>query len=168
MRIAVPDWPPTRIMKQLADEFYQAPSGNNVVLEPDFIPWPNFQDRLSASLTSGEQRYNMAVSDSQWLGQFVEGGYYKQLNDIIDADPELQAIFKDLSPNLVDAYSTYPHKSDKLYGFPQMPDVLVTYYRNDIFCDAGESAAFQGKYGYVATLASSSSAHPVKIWPVRL
>ncbi|MHA1564858.1 MAG: ABC transporter substrate-binding protein, partial [Alphaproteobacteria bacterium] len=78
LRIAVPDWPPTRIMKQLADEFYKAPSGNDVVLEPDFIPWPNFQDRLSASLTSGEQRYNMAVSDSQWLGQFVEGGYYKQ------------------------------------------------------------------------------------------
>ncbi len=154
LRIAVPDWPPTRIMKQLTDEFYVAPSGNKVTLEPDFIPWPNFQDRLSASLTSGEQRYNMAVSDSQWLGQFVEGGYYKKLNDIIDGDTELQAIFADLNPNLVDAYSTYPYKSDNFYGFPQMPDVLVSYYRSDIFCDAGEGAAFQEKYGYALPCSS--------------
>ena len=148
LRMAVPDWPPTRIMKQLADEHYKAPSGNNVVLEPDFIPWPDFQTRLSASLTSGEQRYNMAVSDSQWLGMFIEGGYYKKLNGIIDADPELQATFAALNPNLVDAYSTYPHKSENYYGFPQMPDVLVTYYREDVFCNDGESAAFKARYGY--------------------
>ena len=148
LRMAVPDWPPTRIMKDLADKFYKAPSGNNVTLEPDFIPWPNYYERLAASLTSGEEKYQMAVSDSQWLGAFIEGGYYLKLNDFIDADPELQAIFKDLHPNLVDAYSTYPHKTPNYFGFPQMPDVLVVYYREDLFCDAGENAAFKGKYGY--------------------
>ena len=148
LRMAVPDWPPTRIMKQLADEHYKAPSGNKVTLEPDFIPWPDYQTRLSASLTSGEQRYHMAVSDSQWLGMFIEGGYYKKLNDIIDADPELQQIMTSLNPNLVAAYSTYPHKSENYYGFPQMPDVLVTYYREDVFCDGGERAAFKTRYGY--------------------
>ena len=148
LRMAVPDWPPTRIMKDLADKGYVAPSGNKVTLEPDFIPWPNFYERLAASLTSGEEKYHMAVSDSQWLGAFIEGGYFAKLNDHIDADPELQAIFADLHPNLVDAYSTYPHKSDNYYGFPQMPDVLVVYYREDLFCDASEQAAFEGKYGY--------------------
>ena len=38
LRMAVPDWPPTRTMKDLADKHYEAPSGNNVILEPDFIP----------------------------------------------------------------------------------------------------------------------------------
>ena len=80
---------------------YKAPSGNNVKLEVDFIPWPDYYKRLAASLTSGEQKYQMAVSDSQWLGAFVEGGYYRKINDFIDADPELQAIFNDLHPNLV-------------------------------------------------------------------
>ncbi len=51
-------------------------------------------------LTSGEQRYHMAVSDSQWLGQFIEGGYYKKLNDIIDADPERASGIADLGPTL--------------------------------------------------------------------
>jgi len=148
LRMAVPDWPPTRIMKDLADKFYKAPSGNNVVLEPDFIPWPNYYERLAASLTSGEKKYQMAVSDSQWLGAFIEGGYFLKINKFIDADPELKATFGDLHPNLVAAYSTYPHKSDNFYGFPQMPDVLVVYYREDLFCDAGEQAAFKAKYGY--------------------
>ena len=160
LRMAVPDWPPTRIMKQLADDHYKAPSGNNVVLEPDFIPWPDYYTRLAASLTSGEQKYQMAVSDSQWLGANIEGGYYMKINDFIDADPELQAVFKDLHPALVAAYSTYPHiqaadleeagfphPDADYYGFPQMPDVLVTYYREDLFCDEGERAAFQSKYG---------------------
>ncbi len=148
LRMAVPDWPPTRIMKDLADKHYKAPSGNNVKLEPDFIPWPNYYERLAASLTSGEKKYQMAVSDSQWLGAFIEGGYFMKLNDIIDKDKDLQGIMKDLHPNLVAAYSTYPHKSDNFYGFPQMPDVLIAYYRKDLFCDKGEMAAFKSKYGY--------------------
>ena len=69
------------------------------------------------------------------------------LAEPIDADPELQAVFKDLHPNLVAAYSTYPHKSENYYGFPQMPDVLINYYRKDVFCHADEQAAFQAKYG---------------------
>ena len=96
--MAVPDWPPTRIMQDLANESYKAKSGNNVKLEADFIPWPNYYERLAASLTSGEQKYQMVVSDSQWLGAFVEGGYYMKINEFIDADPELQAIFADLHP----------------------------------------------------------------------
>ena len=127
IKMAVPDWPPTRIMQDLANEQYKSPSGKNVKLEADFIPWPVYYERLAASLTSGEKKYQMAVSDSQWLGAFVEGGYYKQINEFVDKDPELQAIFKDLHPNLVASYSTYPHKSENLYGFPQMPDVLIVY-----------------------------------------
>ena len=147
-------------MKDLADKHYKAPSGNNVVLEPDFIPWPDYYTRLAASLTSGEQKYQMAVSDSQWLGANIEGGYYMKLNDFIDADPELQAVFKDLHPTLVSAYSTYPHITSaelaeagfphpdaNYYGFPQMPDVIIVYYRSDVFCDEGEQAAFKAKYG---------------------
>jgi multiple sugar transport system substrate-binding protein len=148
INMAVPDWPPTRIMQDLANERYHAPSGNNVKLVEDFIPWPDYYERLAASLTSGEKKYQMAVSDSQWLGAFVEGGYYLKLNKYIDADPQLQAIFKDLHPALVAAYSTYPYKSNNYYGFPQMPDLLIVYYRKDVFCDPTEQAAYRAKYGH--------------------
>ncbi|MFK5977376.1 MAG: extracellular solute-binding protein [Rhizobiaceae bacterium] len=146
LSMAVPDWPPTRIMKKLFDENYKAKSGNTVKLEFDFIPWPDYYTRLNASLTSGEKKYNMAVSDSQWLGAFIEGGYYRKLNDLIDADPELKATLDDMHKAPLQAYGTYPYKSDNIYGFPQMPDILVTYARTDVLCEASEQAAFKAKY----------------------
>ena len=85
--MAVPDWPPTHIMKDLFDKNYKPTSGNNVTLDVDFIPWPDYYTRLNASLTSGEKKYKMAVSDSQWLGAFIEGGYYLKINKYVDADP---------------------------------------------------------------------------------
>ncbi|MEO1104002.1 MAG: carbohydrate ABC transporter substrate-binding protein, partial [Pseudomonadota bacterium] len=147
LNMAVPDWPPTRIMKALFDEHYKAPSGNTVKLEVDFIPWPDYYTRLNASLTSGEELYNMAVSDSQWLGAFIEGGFYRQINDLIDADPELKATLEDMHPAPLQAYATYPYQSENYFGFPQMPDILVTYARTDVLCHEDEQAAFQEKYG---------------------
>jgi multiple sugar transport system substrate-binding protein len=111
LTMAVPDWPPTRIMKKFFDEQYKPKSGNTVKLEVDFIPWPDFYTRVNASLTSGEQKYNFIVSDSQWLGAFVEGGYFRKINDLLEADPEFMATFKTIHPNPLNAYSTYPHKS---------------------------------------------------------
>jgi len=158
--MAAPDWPPTRFMKEEFDRTYQSPDGHNTTLDIDFIPWPSFYERVAASLASGEQKYQMIVTDSQWLGAFVEGGYYKDLTDLMIADPELTAIMEDLHPALVSAYSTYPHKTKdfiaehgfpapdtRYFGFPQFPDTYVTFYREDLFCHEGESAAFEEAHG---------------------
>jgi multiple sugar transport system substrate-binding protein len=146
LRMAVPDWPPTRIMKKFFDEQYKPKSGNTVKLDVDFIPWPDFYTRVNASLTSGEKKYNFIVSDSQWLGAFVEGGYFRKINDLLDADPEFMKTFKEIHPNPLNAYATYPYKSENYYGFPQFPDVLVTFARKDIVCDATEQKNFTAKY----------------------
>ena len=146
LHMAVPDWPPTRIMKDLFDKNYKSPSGNDVKLDIDFIPWPDYYTRLNTSLTSGENKYNMAVSDSQWLGAFIEAGYYRKINDLIDADPGLKATLADMHPNPLQAYATYPYKSENYYGFPQMPDILINYYRTDIVCNEDEQKNFQAKY----------------------
>jgi multiple sugar transport system substrate-binding protein len=146
LTMAVPDWPPTRIMKKFFDEQYKPASGNTVKLDVDFIPWPDFYTRVNASLTSGEQKYNFIVSDSQWLGAFVEGGYFRKINDLLDADPAFKATFDEIHPNPRNAYSTYPYKSENYYGFPQFPDVLVNYGRSDILCNEEEQANFLAKY----------------------
>lgn len=146
LSMAVPDWPPTRVMKKFFDEQYKPKSGNTVKLDVDFIPWPDFYTRVNASLTSGEQKYNFIVSDSQWLGAFVEGGYFRKINDLLDADPDFKKAFMEIHPNPLNAYATYPYKSDNYYGFPQFPDVLVTYGRKDILCDETEQKNFTAKY----------------------
>jgi multiple sugar transport system substrate-binding protein len=146
LTMAVPDWPPTRIMKKFFDEQYKPKSGNTVKLDVDFIPWPDFYTRVNASLTSGEQKYNFIVSDSQWLGAFVEGGYYRKVNDLLDADPEFKAVLDSMHPAIVNAYSTYPNSTPNYYGFPQFPDVLVTYGRKDVLCNEEEQAAYKARY----------------------
>ena len=146
LTMAVPDWPPTRIMKKFFDEQYKPKSGNTVKLDVDFIPWPDFYTRVNASLTSGEKKYNFIVSDSQWLGAFVEGGYFRKINDLIDADPELKAAMESMHPAVLNAYSTYPNSTPNYYGFPQFPDVLVTYGRKDVLCNDDEQAAYKAKY----------------------
>src|SRR3982751_2662976 len=143
LTMAVPDWPPTRIMKKFFDEQYKPKSGNTVKLQVDVIPWPDFYTRVNASLTSGEQKYNFIVSDSQWLGAFVEGGYYRKVNDLLDADPEFKAVLDSMHPAILNAYSTYPNSTPNYYGFPQFPDVLVTYARKDIFCNEEEQKNFK-------------------------
>ncbi len=146
LHMAVPDWPPTRIMKKMFDEQYKPESGNKVTLDVDFIPWPDFYTRVNASLTSGEQKYNMSVSDSQWLGAFVEGGYFRKVNDLIDADPVLKATMADMHPAPLNAYATYPNSTPNYYGFPQFPDVLVTFGRSDILCNEEEQKNFMAKF----------------------
>ncbi|MEZ5667058.1 MAG: ABC transporter substrate-binding protein [Alphaproteobacteria bacterium] len=159
--MAAPDWPPTRFLQEYANANYVSPSGRNVTVELDFIPWPTFYERVAASLTSGEQKYNMVITDSQWLGAFIEGGYYREMTQEILADPELSALVADLHPALVSAYSAYPyltpdqirehpfpHPDAHYYGFPQFPDTYITYYRTDLFCNEEEGAAFQEEYGY--------------------
>ena len=146
LKMAVPDWPPTRIMKKMFDEQYKAPSGAKVTLDVDFIPWPDFYTRVNASLTSGEKKYNMSVSDSQWLGAFVEGGYFRKLNDLIDADKGLQATMADMHPAPLNAYATYPNSTPNYYGFPQFPDVLVNFVRKDIVCNEDEQKNYMAKY----------------------
>ena len=146
IRMAGPDWGPTRFMQELANKEYKAKSGNNVKLELDFIPWGSFYDRVAASLSSGEKKYQMIISDSQWLGAFIDGGHFAKLNKYIDKDPELQAIMKDLHPAFVKAFSAYPKGSKDYYGFPQFPDSMPTWYRKDLFCNAKEQAAFRKTY----------------------
>ena len=146
LTMAVPDWPPTRIMKKMFDEQYKSETGNKVTLEVDFIPWPDFYTRVNASLTSGEQKYNFAVSDSQWLGAFVEGGYFRKINDLIDADPGLKATMDGMHPAPLNAYSTYPNSTPNYYGFPQFPDVIVNFARKDVICNEEEQANFMAKF----------------------
>lgn len=146
INMAAPDWLPTRFMQEEFDKSYKAKSGNTVKLVIDFIPWPSFYQRVAASLSSGEKKYQMIVTDSQWLGDFVEGGHYLKLNKYIDADPELQAIMADMHPAIRDAYSTYPYKSKNYYSFPQFPDDYVTFFRKDLFCNVTEAANYQKQF----------------------
>jgi len=146
INMAAPDWLPTRFMQEEFDRTYKAKSGNNVKLVIDFIPWGSFYQRVAASLSSGEKKYQMIVTDRLCGVPICTMRPCFKLNKYIDADPELQAVIADLHPVLLSTSSSYPYKSTNYYGFPQFPDNLVTAFRKDLFCNATERANFKKQF----------------------
>ena len=41
----------------------------------EFVPWPNFADRIPNELNSGGQLCDLLIGDSQWLGGAAENGW---------------------------------------------------------------------------------------------
>ena len=56
------------------------------------------------------------MSDSQWLGAFVEGGYFRKINDLLEADPEFMATFKTIHGDIKFGKNGEWEKSGMLLG----------------------------------------------------
>ena len=76
-------WDPANALVELSKEF-EAESGHNMSFE--FIPWPNFADRMLNELNSGGQLCDLLIGDSQWIGGGAENGHYVQLNEFFDGE----------------------------------------------------------------------------------
>jgi multiple sugar transport system substrate-binding protein len=146
LRFMVPDWAPSRIMKELSDSNYHAPSGDHVSIAYDFVPWTNYYPQVINALASDSGHYNLVAAKGNWLGQLVEQGLIFKLNAFIDTDAVLKQAIADVNPAVLAAYASYPYRSSDIYGIPQMPDLLVSYFRRDLFCDASEQSAYRKQY----------------------
>ena len=47
----------------------------------EFVPWPNFADRMLNELNSKGKLCDLIIGDSQWIGGAAENGHYVKLND---------------------------------------------------------------------------------------
>ena len=59
-------WDPANALVELSKEF-EAQSGHSMNFE--FIPWPNFADRMLNELNSGGKLCDLLIGDSQWIGR---------------------------------------------------------------------------------------------------
>jgi multiple sugar transport system substrate-binding protein len=75
-------WDPANALVELSKDF-EAQSGNKMKFE--FVPWPNFADRMLNELNSGGKLCDLLIGDSQWIGGAAENGQYLKLNDFFDA-----------------------------------------------------------------------------------
>lgn len=58
-------WDPANALVELSKDF-EAESGHNMSFE--FVPWPNFADRMLNELNSGGKLCDLMIGDSQWIG----------------------------------------------------------------------------------------------------
>ena len=122
-------WDPANALVELSKEF-EAESGHTMNFE--FIPWPNFADRMLNELNSGGKLCDLLIGDSQWIGGGAENGHYVKLNDFFDAEG---ISMDDFAPATVYAYSTWPKGTPNYYALPAMGDANGWFYRKDWFAD---------------------------------
>jgi multiple sugar transport system substrate-binding protein len=144
-------WDPANALVELSKEFTAA---NGTEMKFEFVPWPNFADRILNELNSGGKLCDLLIGDSQWLGGSAENGYYVKLNDFFDKEGIKMSDFADAT---VYAYSTWPKGSPNYWALPAMGDANAWFYRKDWFSRPEIQAEFKEKTGRDLTVP--------KTWP---
>ncbi|MCB1340219.1 MAG: extracellular solute-binding protein [Pseudooceanicola sp.] len=134
-------WDPANALVELSKDF-EAQSGHTMNFE--FVPWPNFADRMLNELNSGGKLCDLLIGDSQWIGGGAENGHYVKLNDFFAKEG---ISMDDFAPATVYAYSTWPKGEPNYYALPAMGDANAWYYRKDWFARDDIKAAFKEKTG---------------------
>ncbi len=134
-------WDPANALVELSRDF-TAETG--IGMQFEFVPWPNFADRMLNELNSGGQLCDLMIGDSQWIGGGAENGHYVKLNEFFDAEG---ISMDDFAPATVYAYSTWPKGTPNYYALPAMGDANGWFYRRDWFEDPEIAAAFEAEYG---------------------
>lgn len=134
-------WDPANALVELSKDF-EAQSGNTMSFE--FVPWPNFADRMLNELNSGGKLCDLLIGDSQWIGGAAENGQYVKLNDFFDANG---ITMDDFIPATVTGYAEWPKGTPNYYALPAFGDVVGWTYRKDWFERPEIQAEFKEKYG---------------------
>jgi multiple sugar transport system substrate-binding protein len=71
-------WDPANALVELSKDF-TAKTG--IAMKFEFVPWPNFADRMLNELNSKGKLCDLMIGDSQWIGGAAESGHYVKLND---------------------------------------------------------------------------------------
>ena len=112
----------------------------NVVQEP----WDSFLTRFSTEMAANGDTWDMVVGDSQWLGQGSTEGWYVNMTDFLVGE----GIADTVTEATLTYYGEYPTGSGNYWAFPTEGDADGWAYRQDLFEDPDEMAAFEAEYGY--------------------
>ncbi|GAB4166979.1 MAG: extracellular solute-binding protein [Thalassobaculales bacterium] len=134
-------WDPANALVELSKDF-TAKSG--VGMKFEFVPWPNFADRMLNELNSKGRLCDLMIGDSQWIGGSAENGHYVKLNDFFQKEG---ISMDDFMPATVAGYAQWPKGTPNYYALPAMGDALGWTYRKDWFARPEIQAEFKAKHG---------------------
>ena len=134
-------WDPANALVELSKDF-ETQSGNKMHFE--FVPWPNFADRMLNELNSGGKLCDLLIGDSQWIGGAAENNQYMKLNDFFDANGIKMS---DFIPATVVGYAEWPKNTENYWALPAFGDVVGWTYRKDWFARPELQAEFKKTYG---------------------
>jgi multiple sugar transport system substrate-binding protein len=141
----------TAILEKIAPDF-TSKTGIKVNIEQ--APYDSLVQKAVLDFSTKKGSYDILSVPYEYLGSFAEQGYIKVLDKELskDAAPVPGFNTADLLPQLWDASTKW---KDHLYGMPSNSAVMMMFYRKDLMEDAQEKAAFEKKYGYPLTPATT-------------
>lgn len=92
---------------------------------------------------AGTGAYDVLNVIPAWLPDMVRAGALEPLDPYIDKYGYRREL-----EDIAGAFRAQGTYEDKTYGFPDDGDVLLLYYRTDMFGDSGNQSEFKAKYGY--------------------
>lgn len=134
-------WDPANALVEMSKDFEEQ-SGHTMSFE--FVPWPNFADRMLNELNSGGQLCDLLIGDSQWIGGAAENGQYLKLNDFFEQEG---ISMDDFLPATVVGYAQWPKNTPNYYALPAYADVVGWTYRKDWFSRPELQEQFKAAHG---------------------
>ena len=135
-------WDPANALVELSKDF-TAKTG--IAMKYEFVPWPNYAQRMLNELNSKGKLCDLLIGDSQWIGGAATEGHYVKLNDFFDKNGIKMG---DFMPATVLGYSEWPKGTPNYWALPAMGDAVAFSYRKDWFARPELQAEFKKKYGH--------------------
>jgi len=135
-------WDPANALVELSKDF-TAKTG--IAMKYEFVPWPNFAQRMLNELNSKGKLCDLLIGDSQWIGSAATEGHYVKLNEFFDKNGIKMT---DFAPATVEGYSTWPKGTKNYWALPAMGDAVAFTYRKDWFARPEIRAEFKQKNGH--------------------
>jgi len=114
-----------------------------VKVEFEEVPFAQLHEKMVLDFASKSGTYDFVSPLTDWVSEFVRGGYLEPLDDYIKNDPP-----EDWPNAFPKGLLRFQTVGGKLYGFPNHDGPVMLYYRKDLFGDPKEKAAFKAEYGY--------------------
>lgn len=108
------------------------------------VPTDQMFTKIMQDYRSGAGAYDALNVIPSWMPDLVKAGALEPLDSFVD-----QYGYRDELQDIAPAYRDNQMKVDnKIYGFPDDGDVMLLYYRKDIFEDPKMMEEFKAKHGY--------------------
>jgi multiple sugar transport system substrate-binding protein len=108
------------------------------------VPLPEVFSKIMLDYRSGGGVFDVVDVVPSWMPDLAQAGALEPLDAYVDRHGYRDEL-KQIAPTFRDNWMV---ANGKIYAFPDDGDVLILYYRKDIFGDPGNRTAFKAKYGY--------------------
>ena len=108
------------------------------------IPLPEVFSKIMLDYRSGTASYDVVDVVPSWMPDLAQAGALEPLDTYVEKYGYRDELMK-IAPTYRD---NWMRANGRTYAFADDGDVLILYYRKDIFGDAGIRSAFKTKLGY--------------------